>query len=106
MTTRATVTLRRPKSVRNRSCVSGRGGVAPWSGTAIPVASARPIAITSERLSRLPCSNTVGCCVHWSISTATTSTSWGPVTFGGPASGRLWRTGRVRAAYQTDQGIR
>src|SRR5881628_1056987 len=87
MTTRESATLRRPKSVRNRSCVSGRGGVAPWSGTAIPVASARPIAIASDRLSRLPCSSTVGCCVRWSISTATTSTSCGPVTFGGPTSG-------------------
>src|SRR2546422_4456626 len=87
MTTRERATLRRPKSVRNRSYVSLRGDVAPWSGTAIPVASAGPIAIARDRLSRLPCSSAVGCCVRWSISTATTSTSCGPVTFGGPTSG-------------------
>src|SRR5574341_1311819 len=80
MTTRVSVTLSRPKSVRKRSCVSGRGGVTPWSGTAIPVASASPIAIASCRRSRLPWRTTVGCWERWSSRTATTSTSGGPET--------------------------
>src|SRR6266481_2841437 len=52
MTTRLSDTCRRSKSVMMRSCVSGRGGFTPWRGTAMPLASARPIAIVRLRLSR------------------------------------------------------
>ena len=48
MTTRVTVTLSRPKSVRKRSWVSGRGGMRFSSGKAMPVASAAPIAMAKR----------------------------------------------------------
>src|SRR5207237_1253814 len=60
-------------------------------------------ATASSNTRSSPRTNTVGCCVHWSISTATTSTSWGPVTFGGPASGR---SGARSARSGTPSSIR
>src|SRR5438034_474289 len=61
ITTRLRETCRRPNIVRKRSCVSGRGGVTPCNGIAMPVASATPMAIANRRRSRLPSSTIAGC---------------------------------------------
>src|SRR5437870_1366488 len=88
ITTRVSETLSRPNIVRKRSWVSGRGGVTPCSGTAMPVASAGPMAMARRRWSRLPSSTTAGVSVRGSITTATTSASCGPSPFGGTSSAR------------------
>src|SRR6266540_3146459 len=78
MTTRVSVTLSRPKSVRKRSWVSGRGGTRFSSGKAMPVASAAPIAMPKLRRSRLPRNTTVGWRLWESMKSPTTPASCGP----------------------------
>src|SRR6266508_971582 len=78
MTTRVSVTLSRPKSVRKRSWVSGRGGTRFSRGKAMPVASAAPIAMPKLRRSRLPRNTTVGWRLWESMKSPTTPASCGP----------------------------
>src|SRR5262245_30289701 len=81
--TRVTVTLSRPKRVRKRSWVSGRGGTRFSRGKAMPVASAAPIPMAKVRLSRLPWRTTAGCCPRGSTNRPTTRASCGPAAGGG-----------------------
>src|SRR3972149_5060582 len=88
MTTRRSVTLRRPKRVTNRSWVRGRGGVTPGRGIAIRSASKKPTAMASWRLSRFPWRTISGCWVRGSTTTLTTSASCGPASGGGAGRAR------------------
>src|SRR5215510_1192304 len=99
--TLVTVTLSRPKSVRKRSWVSGRGGTRFSRGKAMPVASAAPMPMAKLRLSRLPWRTMAGCSPLGSVNRPTTRASCGP-TAGGVWAGRC--TGDVASIAAVSSG--
>src|SRR5262249_32192603 len=99
--TLVTVTLSRPKSVRKRAWVSGRGGTRFSRGKAMPVGPAAPMPMAKLRLSRLPWRTMAGCSPLGSVNKPTTRASCGPAG-GGVWAGRC--TGDVASIAAMSSG--